>query len=471
MLAAFIILRRGTIMQLVKWLKRSLILIPVAIGIAAIVVVAPKIKKTPQKIEAVEPATKVRIIKPLFQEVSPVAVGYGSTNPSRSWDAVAEVTGRVVWTAKDLQEGKLITEGTELLKLDASDYNLALSQINAQLNTSKVKADTTNRSLTLEKRNRASLKKELVRQQVLTKKGVLPASTMEAAERNLIKADSTIQNLKNSLSINAAEKQVLNIQRQQLKLDLARTKIFAPFDVRIVSISAHEARFANKGQLLFSADATDKTEIEARFPIGQLRPLIASSDAGSYPGVLKLDAVVRLRTTTHTIEWQAKVERVAGQIDRQTQTSGVIVSVDDPYGKAQPGQRPPLSRNTFVEVELRGKPKDKQIIVPVSALHEGKVYVLNDENRLDIRKVKIAFSQGRYAVLSEGVEAEEKIVVSDLIPAIQNMLLEPIMDKKTRGMLMTEVTGKKPIPQKPSTPKESGKAEINNQIEKKESQE
>ena len=199
-------------MQLVKWLKRSLILIPVAIGIAAIVVVAPKIKKTPQKIEAVEPATKVRIIKPLFQEVSPVAVGYGSTNPSRSWDAVAEVTGRVVWTAKDLQEGKLITEGTELLKLDASDYNLALSQINAQLNTSKVKADTTNRSLTLEKRNRASLKKELVRQQVLTKKGVLPASTMEAAERNLIKADSTIQNLKNSLSINAAEKQVLNIR-------------------------------------------------------------------------------------------------------------------------------------------------------------------------------------------------------------------------------------------------------------------
>ena len=429
-----------------KWLNRLLILIPLGIGIAAIVVVAPKMKKPPQKIEAVEAATKVRIIKPLYQEVSPMAIGYGSTAPTRSWDAVAEVSGRVVWTADDLKEGKIIAKGTELLKIDASDYKLALSQNNAQLNTSRVKADTTKRSLAIEQRNRNSLRKELLRQQTLVKKGVLSASTMELAERNLIKADSSIQNLQNILSINAAEKQVLDVQKQQLELDLARTRIVAPFNVRIVNIDVHEARFANKGQLLFSADATDKTEIEARFPIGLLRPLIASNQGASFPGALGLSAVVRLRASTHIIEWKAKVERVAGQIDRQTQTLGVIVSVDDPYGKAQPGQRPPLSRNTFVEVELRGRPEGKQIIVPVSALHEAKVYVLNEENRLDIRKVKVAFSQGRYAVLSGGIKADEKIVVSDLIPAIQNMLLEPVMDKKTRGMLMMEVSGKAPAP-------------------------
>ena len=144
---------------------------------------------------------------------------------------------------------------------------------------------------------------------------------------------------------------------------------------------------------------------------------------------------------------EGKVERVAGQIDRQTQTTGVIVSVDDPYGQAQPGQRPPLSRNTFVEVELRGSPKGNQVIVPTSALHEGNVYVLGEDNRLDIRKVNVAFIQGRYAVLASGLDPEEKLIVSDLIPSIQGMLLEPIMDKKTRGMLMMEVSGKSPADQ------------------------
>ncbi len=112
-------------------------------------------------------------------------------------------------------------------------------------------------------------------------------------------------------------------------------------------------------------------------------------------------------------------------------------------GQARPGQRPPLSRNTFVEVELRGSPKGNQVIVPTSALHEGNVYVLGEDNRLDIRKVNVAFIQGRYAVLASGLDPEEKLIVSDLIPSIQGMLLEPIMDKKTRGMLMLEVSGDK----------------------------
>ncbi len=432
-------------MQIKKWLNRALLLVPIAIGIVAIVIVAPKMKKPPKMIDATETTTKVRVIKPLFQEVKPKAVGYGSTLPTRSWDAVAEVAGRVVWMAETLQVGKIIAKDTKLLKIDDSEYKLALSQINAQLNISEVKAKTTQKSLDVEKRNRNSLQREVIRQKALKKKGLLPASTLEAAERNLIKSDSTIQVLKNTLMINDAERKVLEVQKEQAEFDLSRTLILAPFDIRIVDIQVDEARFANKGQLLFSADATDKTEIEARFPIGQLRPLIASKGKTTFPGVLGLDAVVRLRTTTHTLEWKAKVERAAGQIDRQTQTTGVIVSVDDPYGKAKPGYRPPLVRNTFVEVELRGKPKGNQIIVPISAIHQSKVYVLNEKSRLDIRKVKVAFLQDRYAVLSGGVKPDEKLVVSDLIPSIQGMLLKPIMDKKMQNMLQVEVAGKAPV--------------------------
>ncbi len=440
-------------MQIKKWLKRSLILIPIAIGVVAVVVVAPKMKKPPQKVEAVESATKVRVIKPLFQEVSPKALGYGSTAPIQSWSATAEVSGRIEWLSDNLKTGNIISKGSKLLKINDSEYKLALSQVNAQFNISKVKESTTKKSLAVEHRNRISLKKEVIRQKSLKQKGLLPASSLEAAERSLIKADATIQTLKNALSIISAEREVLIVQREQANLELKKTTITAPFDVRIVSISAQEAHFANKGQALFSADATDKTEIEARFPIGQLRPLIASKEDSNSQGVIGLDAIVRLKTSSHTIEWKAKVERSAGLIDRQTQTTGIIVSVDDPYGKAKPGQRPPLVRNTFVEVELHGKPKGKQIIIPTSAIHEGKIYVASEENRLVIRKIKIAFTQGRYAVLVGGLKPNEKIIVTDLIPPVPDMLLKTVDDKKTRGMLMMEVSGK------PMTPKESNTKE------------
>lgn len=433
-------------MHLNQWPKRAVILIPVVISIA-IVVFAPKLKSPPKKNRVTEIATKVRIIKPLYQEVSPKALGYGISKPIKSWEAVAEVSGRIVWVSEDLREGNIIPKGTELLRIDDSEYKLALNQIDAQLNTLKVKADTTRQSLAIEQRSHALLKKEIARQQKLKSKGLLAESALEVAERDLIRADTTLQNLKNALSINEAEKETLIVQREQAELDLARTRMIAPFDVRIVSIDAHEAQFASKGQLLFSADATDTTEIEARFPIGQLRPLIASKETpqtDKHPGALGLDAIVRLRTSTHDIEWVAKVDRVGGQIDRQTQTLGVIVVVDDPYGKARPGERPPLIRNTFVEVELRGQPKGNQIVVPIFAIHENKVYLLDEENRLDIRKVKVAFTQDRYAVLAEGVMPEEKLVISDLIPAIQGMLLEPIADNKTRKMLIMEVSGHEP---------------------------
>jgi len=446
-------------MKFNQWVGRGVIFIPIVLGVI-IVLLAPKLKSPPQKNNDSEFVTKVRFINPLFQEVSPKVLGYGISEPSKNWEMVAEVSGRITWVSEDLKEGNIIVKGTKLLTIDDSEYKLALRQVDAQIHMSKVHADTTRQLLAIEQRSQSLFKKEISRQRKLKEKGLLAASVLEIAERDLIKADVILQGLKNTLSINIAERETLQVQREQAELDLARTQIIAPFDVRIVNIDAFEAQFANKGQLLFSADATDKTEIEARFPIGQLRPLIASkrpNQSEKHPGALGLEAIVRLRTSTHDIEWQAKVDRVGGQIDRQTQTLGVIVVVDDPYGKARPGERPPLIRNTFVEVELRGQPKGKQLIVPIFSIHENKIYLLDKENRLDIRKVKIAFTQDRYAVLVEGITAKDKLIVSDLMPAVQGMLLKPIADKKTRNMLIMEVLGQESPVQKNKEQKDISK--------------
>jgi len=299
------------------------------------------------------------------------------------------------------------------------------------------------------------LQADLERKKVLATKGTIAKSALETAERQVLGGASEIQLLKNALAIGTAERGVLTAQRASAEFDLRRASFEAPFDVRVVDVKANESQYASRGQTLFSADGVAVAEVEAQFPIGRLRPIVGGAGSKQrdpsaeeatdwVPGVLGLDAVVRLRSGERFKEWKGKVVRVAGAVDPQTQTLGVVVVINDPYGKAKPGRNPPLVRNMFVEVELRGKPIPNQIIVPLSALHEGKIYVVDDESRLDIRPVKIQFTQGDFASLAKGSKPGESVVVSDPIPAVKGMLLNPTEDKKAKKRLVLAATGKAP---------------------------
>jgi RND family efflux transporter MFP subunit len=433
-----------------KWIHRFWFVPPILIALI-VLFVAPKIKTPPQKTEVMERAVKVRVIQVQKLPIVPRAVGYGTTKPARTWEAVAEVSGQVSWLSDYLKNGNIIAQGTELLRIDDSSYQLLLTQAETQRNALDVKELTTRTSLKLEGRSQSLLKNDFERKRKLRLQGTLSASAFEEAERSLLRGEMAVQNLKNSLAMNAAEREVLKTQKANAELDLQRTRFIAPFDARITDLKINRAQYANKGQLLFSADGLDAVEIEARFPIGRLRPLLTSKKEADnekpaverVPGAVKLDAVVRLKTATHTVEWEAYVERVAGVIDPQTQTIGVVVVVDKPYEQARPGQRPPLVRNTFVEVELRKKAKGNPVVIPTTALHDSKVYIVDDEKRLEIRQVKTIFTQGAATAIAKGLEEGETLVVSDLVPATKGMLLDTVEDEKAMKRLKMEATGNK----------------------------
>jgi len=431
-----------------KSFRRLWFIPPVLAGLVMLVVL-PKMKRPPQRAKAIERAAKVRVIKAPRVPIVPRVVGYGIAEPARNWEAVAEVPGQVAWLSDDLKSGKIVAEGTELLRIDDSSYQLALIQAETQLSALDVKDQATRASLALEDRSQSLLKQEIERSRQLKKQGVISSSELEKVERDLLEGEVILQNLKNTVAMNVAEQKVLSIQKATANLDLQRTRFATPFDVRITDLKVSQAQYAYKGQLLFSADGLDAVEIVVRFPLGQLRPLIGGAQQPDedvpavwrIPAALKLDALVRLQTATHKVEWDARVDRVSGVIDLQTQTIGVVVVVDNPHERARPGQRPALFRNTFVEVELRKKPEGKAVVIPASALRGGKVYVMDKEKCLEIRQVKIGFLQGGVAVIADGLEEGEIVVVSDLVPAVTGMLLDPVEDEKVMERLTIEAIG------------------------------
>ena len=121
--------------------------------------------------------------------------------------------------------------------------------------------------------------------------------------------------------------------------------------------------------------------------------------------VFDVEAIVRLRTGDFVVEWDGRFDRIREELDLQTRTLRVVIAVDRPYENVVPGKRPPLSPGMFCEVELRGQPRPDQVVVPRGSVRDGAVYLVNDANRLERRPVEVAFSQGGFSVISEGLPA------------------------------------------------------------------
>jgi multidrug efflux pump subunit AcrA (membrane-fusion protein) len=139
---------------------------------------------------------------------------------------------------------------------------------------------------------------------------------------------------------------------------------------------------------------------------------------------------VWLRDSGLDVRWDGRFARMSDTLDPDTRTVGVIVEVDQPYADVQPGVRPPLVKGLFVEVDLRGPPRPERLVIPRHALHAGQVYLIGEDGRLEIRAVTLETLQPEYAAVADGVEAGERVVVSDLVPAITGMRLEGAPDNE-----------------------------------------
>ena len=128
-------------------------------------------------------------------------------------------------------------------------------------------------------------------------------------------------------------------------------------------------------------------------------------------------------------------------IDPETGTLTFFVTVDEPYAGLIPGKRPPLVTNMYVEVELSGRPLADRFAVPRSSVHNNQVYICTPDNRLEIRPVDPEFSMADLTVLVGGLKEGERLVLSDLVPAVDGMKLFPKEDEDTRNRVKAQAAG------------------------------
>lgn len=424
--------------------------VPVAAGVA-LLFLAMSARKPPTQASPEERATPVRVMELKAQEFTPTVRGYGTVAPERTWRAVAQVSGRIAHLEPNLKKGAILRKGTEVIKISPRDYELAVAEAEANLEAAKaqlaelkVKEKNAKGSRDIENRSLKLKEADLQRKQQLAARKTVSQLTVEQAENAVLSQQARLQDIENTLrlspvQIDAQERQidVLEAKLETAKLNLERTRIALPFDARIAEVNVETTQFVNAGTELATADGIDVAEVSAQIPFSAFRKFagIAVPENFSPPAITDNETVRRfieklgwtakvlITQDGRGLSWPAKLVRTSDSLDPKTRTVGAIVAVEDAYKRARVGQRPPLVKGTFVEVILSGKPLRDSIVVPRSVVHQGQVYVVTPDSRLEIRPVKVSLEQGEAALISEGLKPGERIVLSNLAPAVNGMLL------------------------------------------------
>jgi multidrug efflux pump subunit AcrA (membrane-fusion protein) len=476
------------------WLKRPFILPIMALSGVAALVIGAQLKQPPQQDSHQRPGVAAHVMVAHAAPIIPRVVGHGVVHPTVQLSLVAEVAGRIVWRHPQLDHGALLDAGTELLRLDATDYQLAARQAqaniasaNAQIAQLEINASSLQHSQTLMEQRLASTRKELLRKQALLQQGALPQSQLDAEQRAVLQAEQELVSLQQQLAILPAQRDVLlaqqqiaSSQAQQQQRNIDRTTLVLPVAARIANTAPEVGQFAAVGQPLIEAQGIDSVDIEARFTLSQLRPFMQTLArqaenhpeplaAGTDPASVSTPASVPASTpTTQAINrlitlgqlsaqvelpilddsgtpqvWQGQVVTFREGIDPQTRTLAILVRIPKPYRDVVPGQRPPLITGLNARVTLQAH-EVEAIAIPSTAIHafsneQGSdnstvVYLLDDQQRLQVQAVTPLMSMANQTLLAaDALPPHSQVILSDVVPAVAGTLITPVATGSAEG--------------------------------------
>ncbi|MDQ7048111.1 MAG: hypothetical protein Q9M92_00670 [Enterobacterales bacterium] len=447
------------------------------IAIVGVLVLVIIIKSSPsmQHKKAKRASVAVSFINLVQTNIRPEIIGYGSVEADTKLQSKVEVTGRVTYVHPLLKKGGLLEKDTLLVKIDDKDYQLQLRQAEADLlankaNLKEMELNIENNELELEL-SKAKLKvkqKEYKRLKKLAKNGAVSRSSLDAESRNLLQQKQEVQQLLNKQTILPSTLEVMKAQLaiaesklEKSQRDLARTSIVIPFTGRINRVYVEQDQFVQTGAPLFDASALDKMIVNAQFPMSQFSRFVSNysgpefqpeqiSTKNSMSQILSSFGLSAMLSEAggQFKQWQGQVERFSDDLDPKSRTVGVIVSVEGSYKNIKPGERPPLLEGMYMKVFIQGA-KVNSFVFPKFAIHEGTIYLIDPQNKLKRVSVNSRDFQGDLVLIRPedakivGLKAGDKIITSDLFPAVSGMDVTPLLDQDAEELLH-QVTGTQP---------------------------
>lgn len=421
--------------------KKRFVLPGIILGVV-VLFAAITLKPSPKLQENYDKARLVDVMVLSKQNSAPEVTGFGRVSPKNSWQGIAEVSGKIIYRHPALESGRFVSEGTLVLAIDPLEYDLKIAQAQANLNSSTVQLgridqeqQNINASLSIEQQKLSLTVQEYQRKSSLKEKNLISSSDLENEKKTLLAQRYLVRELTSRLELLPDDKKVIQAQisvNQSLLAEthrqLENTRFTLPFDARIADVNIEQAQAVSSGAVLFEVYQPGTMEIEAALSLQDADTLRASisfpfDDKFGSVERLNLKASVELLIGNKTHRWPAKLTRIAEKINPDQATVGFYLEVAQDLRKLDLSNKPLLTKGMFVSAKVQGF-ASAHFIVPEKALHGSRIYVMDKDNKLQIKPVTIKFRNAQGVAISGDLNADERLILNDLIPAISGMSLK-----------------------------------------------
>ena len=373
-----------------KWFRILLPVVVLAAGLGiGIMLMATGPEAQRQKPPVAVPVVEVMTLTP--EDFRVVVRTRGTVLPRTQSTLIPEVAGRVVWIAPTLRSGGFFEKDEELLGIDPTNYENAVTISRADLARARL----------------AMAQEEAQSAQAQLDWGKLGLS-----------GDPSELTLRRPQLENArAEVAAAEARLHQAEADMSRTRIRAPYAGRVLEKQVDVGQYVSPGTVLATVYAVDYVEIRLPLTDNQTAfvdlPERYRGDDSEVARRAGSPVTLNARIGRDTHSWQAMLVRTDGAIDTESRQLFVVAQVDDPYSHR--GDAPPLKIGQFVEAEILGHTLTNVFVLPRSALDTGnRALIVSQDRRLERRAVEVLWRDGERVVVSSGLATGERISLTPM---------------------------------------------------------
>ena len=287
----------------------------------------------------------------------------------------ARVTGMI--TEKYVNGGDKVEKGQLMFVIDprtyqATSWNYQAQVASAQADLSRVRRDAD-------------------RYQKLYEQGAISKQTL----------DNTMAELEQSEAKVEAQKALLS----SAQVDLGETNVVAPFSGKVSANDLAVGTFVTAGTtVLATISNSDPVRVKFSLAEAEYLKLVATKAAD---GTAPLENLTIVLADGSTYPLKGKLTQVDRSISEGTGTLTLKAEFDNPDKVLLPGM--------FAHLQANVGTKKDALLVPQRAvteiMYKTFVYVVNSENKVEMKEVKLGARVGRLWVVESGLDGTENIIV------------------------------------------------------------
>jgi RND family efflux transporter MFP subunit len=381
-------------------LRRQAVVLAVLLISALIVLVLYLWSPASERSEAVDGAVRVDVTRVMYQARTLPVVLEGIAAAADQIAVVAEVSGTVVKRPEVFRDGGVVAAGDLLLAVDAQNYQLALAERSSQVSAARLHlADT---------RARASVARRVNGNNDNAYARLEPH--LEEAEARLAAAEAGLK---------------------RAQMDLAKTRVVAPFHGRLREVRASPGQFIRAGEVIATLSSTDR--IEVRLPVRDewlaLLDLPLQHDAPITP----IPARLHGRFAGRDVVWQGELVRREGGLNQNRMLYLVVQVIDADSNPV------PLEPGVLVRAEIEGRYQERIASLPRSVLSgDRNVWVVDDEQRLRRRQVQVVHQDDSRVYVGSGLQDGDRVALSGALRWLEGSRIMPREQQISAAMLRAE---------------------------------